>query len=253
MKYPDADLQNYWSPAQVRLYIDEVWLDDACAVRYVVQDDRTPKYGYFDRTFRAVARGRTIVSGELSINFRFNGYLRGAIQNAIQRRRDTDYLLDPGCRFRKQSPNFEEVIQMGTADQLARLSLAAQSIQEDRDSWFQKYKDEYWGGNARYPSTVRPERTRQQAYDEAYDRPSLTQQGFNIVIVFGTDTVGQRDPALTRVIQDVHLTNEMTTAEIEVPDGGRAIREVYRFLAKDVRSGNGRPAPPEGGATSGAQ
>ena len=41
-EYTNA-LESYWGPAQVRLYIEGVWIDDACAVNYRVQDVKIPK------------------------------------------------------------------------------------------------------------------------------------------------------------------------------------------------------------------
>jgi len=252
MKYPDSSLQNYWSPAQVRLYVSGVWIDDACSVSYIVSDPKYPKFGYFDRVLRAVATGQTIVNGELAINFRFNGYLRGVIEQELGRRKDFDYLSSPEAGFRTLSPNFEEVLNMSVADQLVRLSAIAQSQSKSRENEFEKYKNQWWDRKPAYPDVVRPAQNTQRRFEEAYDRPGLFTQGFDIMMVWGTDT-DHPDPALTRYILDVHLVSEMVQAEIEVPDGGRVIREVYRFLAKEVRAGDpAKSVPPAGGALVGA-
>lgn len=250
MKYPDASLQNYWSPAQIRLYVGGVWVDDAASIQYVVSDPKIPKYGYFDRTYRTVAHGQTIVQGELQINFRFNGYLRGVIQNVLKKRKDFDYLSSPDAGFRTVSANFEEVLNMTVADQLTRLSAIAQSQSRARQNEFEKYKNQWWDRKPKYPSVVRPKQEAQAEFESAYERPSLLTEGFDIMMVWGTDP-DHPDPALTRYILDVNLMLESVQAEIEVPDGGRVIREVYRFLAKDVRSGDpAKSVPQSGGATA---
>lgn len=252
-KYPDSSLQNYWSPAQVRLYVDGVWVDDACSVSYIVSDPKYPKFGYFDRVLRAVATGQTIVNGELAINFRFNGYLRGVIEKQLKRRQDQDYLTDKGSMWRTATPNFETVLNMSVADQLTRLSAIAQGAPpEHRQKEFEYYRDQWWENNPRYPDVVRPEQNAAASFDGAFDRPGLFTKGFDIMMVWGTDPENP-DPALTRFILDVHLVSEMVQAEIEVPDGGRVIREVYRFLAKEVRAGDpAKSVPPAGGALVGA-
>lgn len=66
---------DYYSGAQVALYIGDVWVDEITSMSYAVHQNRTPLYGYNDQLFRDVSKGQVIVQGEFSINFKEAGYL----------------------------------------------------------------------------------------------------------------------------------------------------------------------------------
>lgn len=231
------------------MFIDDVWIDDACAITYKVVDNKVPKFGYNDRKYRAVAMGTTIVQGRLSINFRYNGYLRSVIMDLVRKRRDTD-LLSTTNRRRKYTANNlnDEYLKYHATDVLEWASAVAASQDEDkRNSVFEFLKQRFWSLPANQDPTAidqaggRPSDTPDQRSrsDElqALQRAGLIAPGFNIIMVFSDDPANYMDPALVKVIQDVHLVGEAVVANIEVPDGSRAIREVYDFFAKDVKPG----------------
>lgn len=66
---------DYFSGAQVALYIGDVWVDEVTSIAYNINQSRTPLYGYADQLFRDVSKGQVIVSGQFSINFKEAGYL----------------------------------------------------------------------------------------------------------------------------------------------------------------------------------
>jgi len=75
---------SYPTPAQVWLIADGVWLDDAYRVEYRSQYPVIPLYGYDEKEFTAVAKGRQLVTGNLVINFRYPGYLYAAINGRTE-------------------------------------------------------------------------------------------------------------------------------------------------------------------------
>lgn len=75
---------SYPSPANVKIYIGGVYIDDAFRVDWQAQNPKTPMYSWADSQYRAVAQGREIVSGRLLINYRFPGYLLEAMRNNRQ-------------------------------------------------------------------------------------------------------------------------------------------------------------------------
>jgi hypothetical protein len=253
----DPLVESYWSPAQVRLFVDGVWIDDACAVMYRIFDNKVPKYGYWDRFLRTVAQGTTLVQGRLSINFRYNGYLRTVIEDQVRRRKDALELED-GLHI-----DDYQALRLSTTDRLEWLNdQAIHAPPEVRKKRFDFFKRKLWSQSDILNSNNdeadkmttdipfdSPEGKEEAKERRAFLRPGLFTDGFDITMEFGAVLDEYNDPGLIRVIQAVHLTGESVVAEIDVPDGGRAIREVYDFLARDVRSGepNGR-VPSDGGA-----
>lgn len=78
MKAPST---KYPSPAEVKVFINNNWIDDAYRVDYTVSNPRTPLYDYTSTFYKDVAEGHTIVHGQIVINFRFVGYLTKAIED----------------------------------------------------------------------------------------------------------------------------------------------------------------------------
>lgn len=240
---------NYWCPAQVRLFIDDIWIDDACAVQYSISDMKVPKYGYNDVRFRTVARGQTLVQGRLSINFRYNGYLRSVMMDQIRRRRDLD-VLDNQSRLMKLAKNqlTPHILEYEGQAVLEWMSEVAASYDRDkRQSVFEYLQDHWWGSAPSQDPSMEDQAggalsdsdvvTRDKDALQALQRAGLITGGVNIIMVYGDDPVNVMDPALIKVIQDVHFIGESQIVDIEAPSGGQNIREVYNFFAKDVQPG----------------
>lgn len=267
-EYHSQTLDNYWSPAQIRLYIAGVWIDDACAVRYQITDHKTPKFGYNDRHWRTVAQGRTVVQGQLSINYRYNGYLRDVVEDLVARRKDFEALTGDD-RFKLETgQTYEDVYNMDIAARLEWIAgKAASAPPEIRQKRFDFFKKLIWGElsdkaaslyqegeDDEYENVVAKNADSREATKQrrSYQRPGLIPHGFDIMMVAGTDPGEEVDPALTRTIEEVHLTGEHFVAEIAVPDGGRALREVYNFIARRVVAAAAEPdVSTVGGARSG--
>lgn len=263
---PNNAYDNYWGPAQVRLFVDGVWVDDACAVQYNIEDRKIPKYGYFDRFYRTIAVGQTLVSGRLSVQFRYNGYLRSVIEEQLSRRSDFKELTEPGgVNPRLNIQSLENMKDLDEDSQVDLLAHAAQSPTRERERKFGEIKDMLWGpeddtswaelfrqGPLERPQLNKAITTEGQVEKRSYQRPGLFTQGFDIMLVYGTDPANKIDPGLLRVIQDVHLVGEAQVVQIEVPDGSRAVREVYTFIARDIRAGDPLGSvPSSGGALAG--
>jgi hypothetical protein len=261
---PDTTLDAYWGPAQVRLYVDGAWIDDACGVQYQIRDSKTPKWGYFDQFFRTVARGQTIVQGVLSINFRFLGYLRSAVEKQIKRRSDFQRLTSSTVGLpRLNYGGLQNIANLTDAARLETLSAMAQGYPPNlRNETFDEWKDKIWGIDSvdewdrmmdqrlEKPDVSSSEEIKERVDRRSYQRPGLFTSGFDITMIYGTQPLQQTDPGLIRVIQQVHLTGESQRVEIDVPDGGRAIREVYQFFARDVRAGEPNGAVPSSGGAA---
>jgi len=241
----DPTVEQYWSPAQVRLFIDGTWVDDACSVLYRVIDNKVPKYGYWDQFYRTVAQGTTMVRGRLSIVYRYNGYLRTVIEDQVRRRKDA-LELESGI-----TADDYQILRLSSAERLEWLNdqaiHAPPALREKRFNFFKAKMFSTNGKGDLEQITLEipnesPEDKEAKREQRAFMRPGLFTDGFDITMEFGAVLDKEKDPGLIRIIQNVHLTGESVVAEIDVPDGGRAIREVYDFLARDVRSGHMTPA-----------
>jgi hypothetical protein len=248
----------YWSPAQVRLYIDGWWIDDAAALQWTVRDDKRPKWGYNDRTYRATAMGRTIVEGQISVLFRYNNYLLH-VASKFTRRTVNSQVADEMARDLrtgyKDSTSYlpDSFVRGKPNDILDWLTKAAQSPERNAYNMAKAYlttkyhKIKGIDGAKLSSSTIANRAEYQQAMQDGkmaeaeailnFQRVGLLTRGFDIMIVYGTEHKDILNPAKVKFIQDVHITGEGQRAEISPPEGSTAIREVYQFFAKDVRAG----------------
>ena len=99
--------QEYYSGAQVNVYISDVLIDEITGLEVSVQQRKQPIYGYADQLFSKVARGTVMVEGSFSINFKEAGYLYAVLER-LKRKND-------GTR-----PNFSPHIQANTINQLRK-------------------------------------------------------------------------------------------------------------------------------------
>lgn len=83
MSYHKSTELNYPSPAEVKIYLNNNWVDDAYRIEYTLSNQRTPLYDYTSQYFKGVAEGTSIIQGQLIINFRFPGYLEYAIHQQL--------------------------------------------------------------------------------------------------------------------------------------------------------------------------
>lgn len=240
----------YVGPARVRLYVDETWVDDACAIQYQARDDKTPKFGYNDERFRTVALGHTLVQGQLSINFRMNGYLRFVVDEHLKRRADRSNLSDwKRAKPRRGGLKDLDLTGMHADDILSTaMGIAERGELDLYKDFSEAMKMVMWARVSDKdgpPVDARASRSKSGSKQEQqnirsmyrYHRPGLFSTGFDIKILVGQDPVEEYKSALTKVIRDVHLVGEAFVANIDVPDGSRAVREVYNFFARDVVPG----------------
>ena len=89
-KNPHANYQvydsDYFSGADVHLYLGDIWVDEITSFQFTIQEQVFPIYGYHSYTVDHYARGKRIIQGQFSINFKSTGYLKEIIkhQDAIE-------------------------------------------------------------------------------------------------------------------------------------------------------------------------
>lgn len=86
---PNIVQGKYFTMTQARMYIGNLFIDELNSIQFALQDNQIPIYGYASRDFDALAQGKALVQGQLTINFISEGYLYTAL-NAY-----TDFVGQP--------------------------------------------------------------------------------------------------------------------------------------------------------------
>lgn len=76
---PNIVQGKYFTMTQARMYIGNLFIDELNSVQFVLQDNQIPIYGYVSRDFDALAQGKALVQGQLTLNFISEGYLYTAL------------------------------------------------------------------------------------------------------------------------------------------------------------------------------
>jgi hypothetical protein len=85
--YDNTTYQAYFTGAQVRLYIGNLFIDELYALQYQLMANVVPIFGYPSRYFDALGEGRSIVQGQLVLNFVHQGYLYAALSNTLRQQK----------------------------------------------------------------------------------------------------------------------------------------------------------------------
>lgn len=73
--YPSGAFGKYFTSSQARMYIGDLFVDELNTVQFTLQSNRIPIYGYASRDFDDMAIGRSLIQGQIFINFISEGYL----------------------------------------------------------------------------------------------------------------------------------------------------------------------------------
>jgi hypothetical protein len=79
--YDNSAYQGYFTSAQCQLYIGELFIDELVTVQYALQQNTVPVYGYCSQFADAWGRGRSLVQGQIVVNYVHQGYLYAALAN----------------------------------------------------------------------------------------------------------------------------------------------------------------------------
>lgn len=80
--YDNSAYQGYFTSAQCQLYIGDLFIDELVTLQYALQTNRVPVYGYCSQFADAWGRGRSIVQGQIVVNYVHQGYLYAAVAKA---------------------------------------------------------------------------------------------------------------------------------------------------------------------------
>ena len=249
---------DYFSGAQVALYIGDIWVDEVTSMSYEVRQPRRPLYGYADTLYKQLTKGQVLVQGQFTINFKEAGYLWLVLQRnrSLLTARPHPFFRFPdepefkglGRGELDVGRNIEQIIngELNLGDRnesLARLATAAtltgfssgkrasgevgKSDLIDRntgqpvssaESVFEKFENEVWG---------LPQASLDAANRRA-DDPDLNP--FDIFLAYGDFDGDDRRNHTIRKLSEVSI---VTTGQ-EIVIDGQPIQEQYGFIAKNI-------------------
>lgn len=226
--------QEYFSGAQVAIYIGDVWVDEVTSLAVSVTQTKQPIYGYASQLYNAVSRGPLIVAGSFAINFKEAGYLWAILNRYKQKGGNLSPFIqsiDPEngrSRVETLRANIERIESLPKGDprlseyfnNLAGFASEAQqgaSGLDSAESIFEAFEDAVWG----QPQVQLDAQTR-RADDHRLN-------GFDIYVQFG-DWSNELANHTVYKISDVHITGNQR----QIDANGQPVQEMYSFIARNL-------------------
>ena len=79
--YDNSAYLQYFTSTQARLYIGDLFIDQMVTIQWSMQQNNVPIFGYCSEYMDAIGRGRSVVQGQLVLNYVHQGYLYAALKN----------------------------------------------------------------------------------------------------------------------------------------------------------------------------
>jgi len=240
---------DYFSGAQMFLYIGDVWVDEVTGLQYTTQQVKTPIYGYASQLYDDCTAGHVIVQGNFAINFKEAGYLWAVLRRWHQLGADAGAFpvsqSDSGLS-NGRTTEFNRPVKGANATKIRRQSI--ESITQGNATRGETY--EFYQGLAGYATTqVRNARdvafeNVMEAFEDAIWMPKTTNNvlnsqirstdsnefdGFDIFVVFGNYATPGANHTVQKII-DVRLQSQGKMIKID----GEPIQETYSFIARST-------------------
>lgn len=256
-KLVDQFDSTYWSGNDAFYYIDNIQLDDVIQMSYQVSEKVQPYYGYASYTADRIYHGNRLITGELSINFKRDGYLysilrmvRDGDSRSVSRPKTQNQTSKAPTMGKNDVPGADQ-------DTAAQIIRNLDNPQVARD-YVAKFKRQSLNENSVSPGISSTQIRGDRSIFET------TRQAFDLTILFGADLAqGQllRIDNTGNYIRDgVTFQERSSMFDLDSPpqntlpggglrligveimgaaraqnDDGRPIPETYQFIAKDVR------------------
>jgi len=251
---------DYFSGAQVAIYIGDVLVDEVTSISFQVTQSRTPLYGYASTLFDAVSEGNVLVQGNFSINFKEAGYLwlvlnkYKSLMNHGTTNSNNPFNSTKDGWFNKTniSVTTQEVINRHTIEQVmngevsptnlmgqfaqeAALSLSGYSSHarqsgdiKSAENVFEAFENVVWGKAEDSKTTAIGELS--FGPNDARRADSSILNPFDIFIVFGDFVGDDRLHHTVHKLEDVYILSSGKQITIN----GQPIQESYTFIAKNI-------------------
>ena len=217
---------DHYSGANVSLYIGDIWVDEVTSIKYQIEQQKRPIYGYASYHWDFVAKGTSMVTGMFTINFKESGYLYYVlkrIQDAGANAHLTPTELAEGSTS-QTNPIDRNTIERFLEKPLDRekykdIADIASLPDEKFENYAEQFEDTVWGKTGETLDSVTSTEHRRVDHMDSFD----------IFIVYG-NMDDQTSNHTVKRIQKVELVGQSQLVEVS----GEPIQEAYTFLARDV-------------------
>ena len=217
---------DHYSGANVSLYIGDIWVDEVTSIKYQIEQQKRPVYGYASYHWDFVAKGTSMVTGMFTINFKESGYLYYVLkrlQDAGANAHLTPTQIAEG-KVNETTPierdNIERFLERPMGE-LKYKDLADIAALPDAkfENYAEAFEDAVWGSTGETLDSVASAEHRRVDHMESFD----------IFIVYGNMDDHTSNHTVKR-IQKVELVGQSQLVEVS----GEPIQEAYTFIARDV-------------------
>lgn len=230
--YPNSDFDKYFTITGARIYIGNLFIDECSSIQFALQDNATPVFGYASRFYDAIGQGRSLVQGQLALNFVTEGYLYTVLQEykrVLKSTQGTPLI---------QSPKIDTIAQilglMGARDNLNQ-----QARNNPGDTTSEIRAGQLQAKISALLNTLTPDqveslsnkRTQQiKAFNDVigFDNAVYQDVLFDIRVEFGNEVTGVKR---VRYLEKCKL---ISNEQVIAPDG-QTIVDSYGFIARRLR------------------
>ena len=232
--------EEYFTGADIKIYFGDLWIDDILGLSFVLRENVRPLYSYKSRTYKEVARGNRIVTGQFYIAFKEAGYI-----NAVM-----DHLGQMGIR--NQESDLVSIMR-GEGEQKWHAG-CLQTMEQLMDKYYNdngktrltNYEREIWGRNssADINHEYKPYFFTSRTNEEFQKR--LLKEGFDIIITYGPlqealTSSAPQGQTINRSLQTLSFDTtvkairhvQLTGCAQELTKDNTVV-ELYTFTARDL-------------------
>jgi len=238
---------SYWSGLDVSYFAENVQLEEVIQLSFQIMEHVVPYYGYADYVAHSVIHGQRVVTGELSMNFKRDGYIY-SLMDIIRKTQAGSVWLPNNSN--KDGPVDASYHPWGLSQQNAAADTLKSGMlggNQTKAIVQEMYQRELLGAptKGKYNATVRQDigmfETREGGFDiniifgaRIRSEMMLRFDANNEVYTDSTTLTGRRKDF--RVATGLKLVGvSISGASRMISDDGRPIVETYPLLAKDVR------------------
>ena len=205
---------DYFCGADISIYMENTWIEDAIFLSYELSNTKRPLYGYASQYFDTVLPGRVLVTGQLIIAYTDKHYLP-AITGAMSEASFKSKFTNPKESF--------EVTEETILTELKKLDF------KNFQSKAIDLQNQYWKDNA---FEGMDNDSSDRAYKNALNLSNATDRK---TIYIGTSdqvngVLAKNTIKKYKMIHDVHFTSE----SFQVDVSGEPIVQVYQFFAHSL-------------------
>lgn len=238
--------QQYFSGTQACLYIGDVLIDEISSFNFMVNQAKTPIYGYADQLFAKVAPGTVIVSGSFTINFkeanylylalmRYQGLMRSIADAATKFSQATGIAGDDRIFGQKIMNIPSQFLPQFGKDQKSREGIesliSGLATTEQRYTFYQQLSSGDQDQNASIVRTLEDSIFGKESKDldkEVRRTDDNFFDGFDMYLTYGDYSNPEANYTVER-LTGVHLTSRGKAVSVS----GEPIQEQYQFIARN--------------------